>query len=110
MHRTQGLFSSPVNQFVPTTGLRIHFSGNVYQDFKRRLLYIREISPTIVAMALRTPSAECTLKTRGFKSLSSSPIPSTVSSNLSDWGCPCTCGRATIVRCELGAGRDSYRR
>jgi hypothetical protein len=28
MHRTQGLFSSPVNQFVPTTGLRIHFSGN----------------------------------------------------------------------------------
>src|SRR5260370_37673284 len=28
MHRTQGLFSSPVNQFVPTTGLRIHFSYN----------------------------------------------------------------------------------
>jgi hypothetical protein len=33
-----------------------------YQDFQRRLLYMLEISPTIAAIALRTPSAECTVK------------------------------------------------
>src|SRR6267143_2748785 len=97
--------SNPLSSTIPDTD-KCRWPTNGLQ---RRLLYIREISSTIVAMALRTPSAECTLKTRGFKSLSSSPIPSTVCSNLSNWGCPCTCGGGTVVRGDLGVGRDSYR-